>query len=208
MTEFVYPDPVPLEGDGIDYEVLAEAARSIIDVPGLTMDIGLRTGGSTKVIVDNIRPGRTHIAIDPYGELPYWFDGDQLCPLRFTNEDYRNPSLPKIYDHCFEAGVNFMFYNMTSEQFMKRFEDGVPVYGGGVECIFNQYALVYFDGCHKFETVFMETLFFAVRAAPGAAFVYDDCEVYDHAAVERFLFDLGWVKVADTERKMSYRSPA
>lgn len=200
-----YPDPVPLGGDGIDYEVLTEAAEMIRGIPGLTLDIGLRTGGSTKVIVDALEKDRTHVAIDPYGGLDYWFDGDQLCPLRFTNEEYRNPSLPKIYEYVFNAGLDFQFFNMTSAQFMRRFWDGVPTYDKGVQTIVNNYALVFFDGSHTLHNVLNEAVFFEWRTTTGSMLVFDDIDVYDHFVVDDHLRKCGWAQVTRTNRKVSYR---
>lgn len=199
-----YPPAIPLLGDGIDYEVLTEAAEMIRGVPGLTIDIGLRTGGSTKVIVDALEKGRTHIAIDPYGGLEYQFDETQ-CALRFTNEEYRNPSLPKIYEYVFNAGLDFQFFNMTSDQFMRRFWDGVPTYRDGVETVVNSYALVYFDGCHMLNTVLKEAVFFQWRTVTGSMFVFDDIDSYDHDVIDDHVRKCGWAQVTRTNRKVSYR---
>jgi hypothetical protein len=205
-----YPPATPLEGDGIDYEVLAEAARSIKDVAGLTCDIGVRTGGSTKIIVDELEEGRTHIGIDPYGGIDYPFDNGFIVDNAYPSEEYRNPSLPKIYEYVFSAGVNFQFYNMTSAQFMRRFWDGVPTYIQGVEAVVNNYALIYFDGCHTLNTVMSEAVYFEWRTITGSMFVFDDIDSYDHDVVHKYLSERGWAQVARTSRKVSYRkeSPA
>jgi hypothetical protein len=113
-----YPDPIPLGCDSTDYHVLTEAVRAIKDVPGLTCEIGVRTGGSAKLIFESLDQGRTHIGVDPYGGLPYVFDNGAEGIVDFTNERCRNPALPKIYECAFAAGVNFIFFNMTSQQFM------------------------------------------------------------------------------------------
>lgn len=205
MEEFKYPDPVPLGTDGKDYHILTDAVRRISSVPGITCEIGVRTGGSTKLIVDELSQGRTHIGIDPYGGLPYTFDTNATCDILFTNEDYRNPSLPKIYEYAFSKGINFIFQNMTSAQFMRRFADGVPLYKDGVETIENNYALVFFDGLHQLETVMAETIFFETRAQQGTVFVYDDyLLLYNHEHIDRYLVDRSWKEIARTDRKISY----
>jgi hypothetical protein len=201
----MYPAPTPLGCDSIDYHVLTDAVRLIKNVPGLTCEIGVRTGGSAKLIFDGLSEGRTHIGIDPYGGLPYKFDDGAEGIVDFTNERCRNPSLPKIYECAFSAGINFVFMNMTSAQFMSRFADGVPVYKNGYELLLNVYAMVFFDGLHTTDNVMAETMFFSRRATSGAVFVYDDHDAYDHERIDAYLRSQSWSMVDSTNRKISYK---
>ena len=201
--ELKYPDPIPFGTDSFDYYVLTEAVSNIKEIPGLICEIGVRTGGSTKLIIDELTNGRTLIGIDPYGGLPYDFDHRVDHNISFTNEDYRNPSLPKIYEYAFNKGVNFIFQNMTSEQFMLRFADGVPIYQDGKEVIENNYALVFFDGSHMTNTVLAETIFFEARTT--GVLVYDDYKLYRHEHIDQYLTERSWLEIAKTNQKISYR---
>jgi len=201
-----YPSAIPLEIDGKDYEVLIESVQSIEHILGMTCEIGVRTGGSTKLIVDEIKgKNRTHIGIDPYGGLDYVFDFGTIVTDAYSNKEYRNPSLALIYDYAFKSDVNFVFFNLTSEQFMKRYSDGVPVYDNGQETLLDTYALVYFDGLHTLNTVMVETQFFEARTMNGSILVYDDISLYDHAQIDTYLKDRNWNIKNKTTNKISYQ---
>jgi hypothetical protein len=71
MQVQLVPD-LPTDSD--NYDVLTEAVQRIQSVEGLTCEIGLRRAGGTKFILDAIKAtqqNKTHIAIDPYGNIEY-----------------------------------------------------------------------------------------------------------------------------------------
>lgn len=183
--------------DGSDYHMLENAAFLIRDVEGLTLEIGTREGGSSRVIIDGIVKSnptstRTHICIDPYGGIDYEYCDEFIVIDAYPNR-YRDVAIPALYKYCADKPVNLIYFQMTDEQFFKRFEDGVPVYLNGKETIESKYALVFFDGPHTTELVMKETEFFEPRAPSGAMFVYDNVEnYYDHSKIEDYLTSKGW----------------
>ncbi len=61
--------------DGADYEVLERAVVDVLDVEGAIVEIGVRMGGSVKIMIDALAANesardRLIIAIDPYGDIP------------------------------------------------------------------------------------------------------------------------------------------
>lgn len=198
-----------LNENGSDYEILSLAAKSIGWVKGLTVEIGLREGGGTKRIIDGllkINPvGRTHIAIDPYGQIDYLFKDNETVSYDYTN-DMRNRALSELYSYIQGKPINFYLYPMEDFEFFKRFPDGVPIYSEKKKQLINHYALVYFDGPHTTETTMNETLFFAPRASHEAIFVYDDVEgFYDHSQIANYLLKNGWEVFKAAKTKIAYK---
>jgi hypothetical protein len=213
-SRFVTPRPRPpeppapdLPGDSEDYEVLAQAVALIGGVPGMTCEIGLRRGGGTRVIVDalvehGIR--KTHIAIDPYGNIEYRTSDQESTRLDYTNR-MRDEALPAIYRYCMEKGIHFVFFNLEDVEFFARFADGVPVYAEH-KTLEREYALVHFDGPHDVASLAAEIAFFAPRTPPGGAWVFDDIHNYDHATLhERHILPAGFEHVTTVGRKALYR---
>lgn len=199
--------PVALEGDSAEYDILYRGAQLIKGVPGFTLEIGLRRGGGTEVIIQSCldnQDRRTHIAIDPYGDLPlpvdHWGEA-----LRF---DYTNAmkaqSLPRIFQWCADREAEFLFFNMEDTEFFKRFADGVPTYSQ-VKMVGNEYALVFFDGPHSVHAIRQEVEFFVERAPLGAVWVFDDIRLYSHSQIDEWVLAHGFESVQRGIHKQSYR---
>jgi hypothetical protein len=194
--------------NGMSYEVLEEAAKSIKGVSGLTCEIGLREGGGTKLIIDSLISvndfNRTHICIDPFGHLPYPLNETQIVTYDYTNH-MRNQAMWELYAYIDDKKINVLFFPLEDFEFFNRFADGVPVYEDSKRMM-NQYALVYFDGPHTLAITMNETEFFEPRAPKGAIFVYDDIhDYYDHSKIKEYLTALGWEEIIATNHKASYR---
>jgi hypothetical protein len=178
--------PRNLGADGREYEVLYGASRLIKGVPGLTCEIGLREGGGTEAIVQGFLDSgekHLHIAIDPYGGIPYRVPHIERSPykLEYPNK-MKMTCLPFIYSWLAKQGVDFLFFCMEDTEFFFRFADGVPTYDLRKKII-NQYALVYFDGPKIIEDVIKEIEFFESRTPPGGVWIFDDTGDYDHAII-------------------------
>lgn len=195
--------------DGSDYHLLEQAAFLINNIEGLTLEIGTREGGSSRIIIDGIvKSGpyrtRTHVCLDPYGGIEYEYCDDYTIVDAYPNR-YRDVAIPALFKYCTDKPINLIYYQMTDEQFFKRFADGVPVYLDGKETIENKYALVFFDGPHTTELVLRETEFFEERASQGAMFVYDNVQnYYDHSKIENYLASKGWTLLGASVYKAVY----
>lgn len=214
--------------DSQEYEVLANAVKEIKGVEGALVEIGTRRGGSAKLIIDTLVSNgdnnRSLFCIDPYGniEIPCTnlnmtvhnpdrqIEGDKeskdiTSPQRFDYDNtMRNRTIPSLYFYAYSAGLNFTFFCLEDNEFIKRYADGVPVYEE-YKKIEDKYAFVFFDGPHDNENVKMEVDFFVERASVGATFVFDDIWMYDHDMIENILFSNGFEILEKKNIKASYK---
>ena len=162
-----------IKGDSTEYEILKEACESLKDNNLFTIEIGVRQGAGTKIILDTLKDkNHWHLGVDPYGNLNYeHYDDSGAYTCDYTN----SMKLQLIKDIDYE---NFTLFPMGDDEFMKRFHDGVPIYRNEKEVI-NKYDLVHFDGPHKTIDVLKEVLFFAERSKPGTVFIFDDYPKYN-----------------------------
>jgi len=198
---------ISLPIDSFDYDVITEGVTAVRGVPGLTCEIGLRRGGGSKFIVDALvasgQLDKTHIALDPYGDIDYEDSDEKVTKYDYSNE-MRDECLVNLYAYCKEQKVNFVFFCLEDTEFFRRYSDGVPVYRG-YKRMETQYAFVHFDGPHSVRAVLAEVAFFDPRAPLGAIFVFDDVDNYDHAQIDRLITEeLGWKNLRRTGRKWSY----
>lgn len=214
--------------DSQEYEVLANAVKEIKGVEGALVEIGTRRGGSAKLIMDTLvsngDTNRSMFCIDPYGniEIPCTnlnmtihnpdrhIEGDKhskelTSPQRFDYDNtMRNRIIPSLYFYAYNVGLNFTFFCLEDNEFIKRYADGVPVYDE-YKKIEDKYAFVFFDGPHDNENVKMEVDFFVERASVGATFVFDDIWMYDHDMIESILFSNGFEILEKKNIKASYK---
>jgi len=216
--------PPRIPTDGKHYSVLYDAARDVQEVLGLSCEIGLRRGGGTQYMIDgltggatdyyantgkHLKPIRTHIAIDPYGGIPYYEMENKLRTDESYPNDMMKEALADLYLYVQKKPINFLFFPMEDTMFFDRFHNGIPVYGDGIRQIVNEYALVYFDGPHTVKKTLEETYFFHDRTQKGSMFVYDNVAgYYDHDKVNDFLLKNGWEEVNKNSYKASYRKIA
>lgn len=194
--------------DSGEYEILRRAAEAVRDLDGLSIELGLREGGGSQHMVeplmDTSLKSRVHIAIDPYGSLPYEWKEGEVAPWVYDNT-MRNNALINLYKMTHKTKVNFLFFCMLDNQFFDRFKDGVPVFYAAEEKLLNEYVLVHFDAVHSFSVVQEEVEFFLPRTIPGSIFVFDDINgFYDHESIEKLLFAQGWSIKEKGLKKASY----
>jgi hypothetical protein len=65
-----------IEGDSKEYEVFEEAIKQLTNPIGATVEIGVRRGMGSKMIIDSFRKHHpnvklNHLGIDPYGNIEY-----------------------------------------------------------------------------------------------------------------------------------------
>lgn len=201
-------EKIILGTDSADYHLIPECISLITNVQGMTCEIGLREGGASQIIMQALhdtKQDKTHIAIDPYGNIECAAHDNNL----FTRFDYTNEMRDKcmigIYTIARDLNVNFLFFPLEDTEFFNRYADGVPVYQQH-KTINNQYSFVFFDGPHATQPIIKEVLFFNERSVIGTVFLFDDIPYYNHKHIEdQYLFPLGWELVSKTDRKASYK---
>ena len=110
-------------GDSKEYEILIEACESLTSDNLFTVEIGVRQGLGSKLILENLKHKKHwHIGIDPYGNISYpHFDNKPSIVCNYTN----SMKVDLLRDLNFE---NFTLYQLGDDEFMKSFYDGVPIY--------------------------------------------------------------------------------
>lgn len=178
--------------DSLEYEVFYDAVTHIKGIEGMTCEIGLRAGGGSDHIISalfkNKDFGRTHVMIDPYGNIEYETSEGLITTHDYTNR-MRDNAIVDIYTKYMNTPINLLFFPLEDTEFFSRYHDGVPVYSNHKK-ILTKYALVHFDGPHAIKPLVTETMFFIPRLAEKAVFVYDDIGNYDHNAFEKEIMDL------------------
>jgi len=203
-----------LNENGRDYHILTNATKLIKGVPGLTGEVGLREGGGSKYIIDALLEngdlGRTHIAIDPYGSIPYCqSEANQELEHGAGNGPYPNQMMKKalseLYGYINNKEIEVLFFPLEDTEFFDRYGAGVPVYSNGKKELINCYALMYLDGPHSLDSTMRETIFFAKRSVTGSVLVFDDVEnYYDHGSIKSYLENNGWKEIEPPASKASY----
>jgi len=76
--------------DSLEYEQLENAVFKTIDVPGYLCEIGLRRGGGSYYMMNALKQSKQNlkkglIAIDPYGNIDYESNDDDVIRQDYTN---------------------------------------------------------------------------------------------------------------------------
>lgn len=184
--------PVPhltLGVDGEEYDVLAWAAASTNKLEGLTAEVGVREGGGSELIV---KMGRlegsystTHLAIDPYGNIPYADRDNRVVPgFGYDDQMRRNTQAGlAVLGRFLQADI--LFLPIEDSEFFSRFSKGVPLYRSGAKVLENRYRCVHIDGPHAYMPVADAAMFFGERMVQGGMLVFDNINYYDHGAIHR-----------------------
>ena len=101
-------------GDSKEYEILIEACESLTSDNLFTVEIGVRQGLGSKLILENLKHKKHwHIGIDPYGNISYpHFDNKPSIVCNYTN----SMKVDLLRDLNFE---NFTLYQLGDDEFMK-----------------------------------------------------------------------------------------
>jgi hypothetical protein len=194
--------------DSGEYDILADAAWESRKVDGLSIEFGLREGGGSQhmieALLDPAVGPRTHIAVDPYGGLPYEWKQDQIAGWTYDDR-MRNDAVSKLLGMTAKGNVNFLFFNLTDEQFFDRFSDGVPVYQTGEERVISTYAIAHLDAVHSVEAISAQIEWLDPRMVAGSIIVIDDIlDFYDTDEVEALLFEKGYTIFKKGTKKGAY----
>lgn len=195
--------------DSGEYDILVEAAHQARAIDGISIEIGLREGGGSQFMIealnDPVIGPRTHVAVDPYGSLPYEWKQGQIASWTYDNR-MRDEAVSKLFAMVSKTNVNFLFINLTDDQFFKRYADGIPLYNtDAFEKIVNVYSIAHLDAVHSVEALSAQIEFFDTRMVAGSLIVIDDIkDFYDTDIVENLLFSKGWKIFKKGSKKGAY----
>lgn len=180
-----------LEADGVEYDILADAVKSVNDIPGLILEIGTRKGGSMQIIIDALldsgQENRHVLSVDPYGHIMY----NTGKPFGVTRLDYTNDMKKKamadLFTYVQGKPVNFIPICWTDEIFMQYFDkNGWSVYDTE-KTLFLYFAFAFLDGPHDTESVLNECRFMARNLSKGGHIVIDNIDYFDFEKIKDFL---------------------
>ena len=189
-----------IKGDSTEYEILKEACKTLNSDDLFTAEIGVRQGQGSKIILDElIFKKHWHIGIDPYGNLDYQhYDDSDSYTADYTNK--MKQELIKDLDY-----PNFTLYQLGDDEFMQRFNDGVPIYRDKKE-LRTKYDLVHFDCPHKTIDVLKEAIFFSQRSRPGTVFVFDDYPKFNMDLILKIIVnDYGFMLLKQGKNKIALK---
>jgi|688.fasta_scaffold00051_82 hypothetical protein len=184
---------IELGTDSGDYELLREAVQLAPNGYYLATEIGVREGGSTQMIMEELAAKKFRgmlTLIDHYGGMPQWHSDTECVVLDYTNE-MRNRAMSSIYQLANHHKINFQFFNLADDDFFAFFPDGVPIYSGGVRMLVNEYCFAHLDGPHRVELVEKEAAFFAPRMVRGGVIVTDDIQLFNFKQFTKFAKTIG-----------------
>lgn len=170
----------PRKGDSLEYGIFEECFKLLQKPVGATMEIGVRDGFGSTVIIDAFRtcfPNNAplvHIGVDPYGNIEY-NGADNLKGVRY---DYTNEMKQDMLVYMSKFYPEFNFVCLDDKEFFQKFSNGYPIYKEQ-KTLINQYDLVHLDGPHDTESVIQEVEYVRVRAAEQCFIVLDDCQTYN-----------------------------
>lgn len=174
-----------IQGDSTEYDLLAKWARECKH-KHLSCEIGVREGMGSKIILDNLKP-KTHIGIDPYGNLNYQHYDDTGAYQCDYTESMRVQLLKDMAEY-----ENFDLLHMTDIDFMNRFWDAGP------------FDFVHFDGPHMTRDVMREAVWFADRSQKGSRFVFDDYPKYNMPKIADVLSFWNFKQIEAGKNKICY----
>lgn len=189
-----YPT-LQLDVDSHEYDLLYYAAASSAFLGGLTCEVGVRAGGGSELILKAstlCRPSRPHIAIDPWGNLPYTIRHERIG----YDDAMRRQCMSQLYAIAERELVDLCVLPWKDTDFFERCASGVPLYLQQFPSVtmWNAYSFVHLDGVHNLDAVMSEVQFFAPRTVPGGWIVCDDVRDYDHDVIDAFLLSSDFVR--------------
>ena len=188
-----------LSTDSSSYELLYAAACETALLPGASCEIGVREGGSSELILmatQANKSSRIHIAIDPWGGMPYPMGGG-LITGRIYPDAMRQRTLANLYALAHQMELDLIVFPWCDTDFYERCAEGVPFYREETSALITSYNLVHIDGPHSTEAVMNAATFFAGRMVDGGQLVFDDVAFYDHASVHEFLVAVDYHRTDD-----------
>ncbi len=163
-----------IKGDSTEYLLLEQWTKNF-DCDGYaSVEIGVREGLGSKIIMDNVINNYIHIGIDPYGNLEYQhYDETGKYTCDYTDQ-MRDTMLNDFKSYRNQG--KFTLYNDTDIKFMAD-----PAHQG------SKFSLVHFDGPHMTRDVITEVIWFVNRAAPKTRFIFDDYPKYNMQLIRDML---------------------
>jgi|TARA_R100000479_G_C6327946_1_gene180334 hypothetical protein len=180
-----------IQGDSDDYDLLKKWSKDFDCNGYYSVEIGVREGQGSKIIMDNVKNNYLHIGVDPYGDLDYKHFDDQENYTWTGLEKGKAPTYPDsmrdqmIADFTeYSRKGKFHFANMKDSDFMQH-----SVYSGLM------FSFIFLDGPHTTKDVMSEAIWFANRSAKKTRMIFDDYLHYNMPLIEECLTYFGFKQI-------------
>lgn len=175
------------KGDSLEYGIFEECLKIIKDPVGATMEVGVRDGFGSKVIIDawrKLHKGKplVHLGLDPYGNINY-NGADNLKNVKY---DYTNEMKQDMLQYMSAFYPEFNLINLDDKEFFAKFVNGYPIYREE-KILIKEYDLIHLDGPHDTQSILDEIDYFRVRAAKNCCIVIDDQKAFDIQKVTEYV---------------------
>ena len=184
-----------IESDSGESELLEKWAKDFDCQGYYSCEIGVRKGGSSKIIMDNVKNNFLHVGVDPYGDRKYeHFDkGSGIrhnSGVSPTYPDTMRDEMLKDFKWYLNSG-KYRFHNMTDTDFMhhQQYKE-------------SKFAFVMLDGPHTTNDVLTEAVWFANKSAPNARIIFDDWITYNMLLITDALKYFGFQTIESGNNKL------
>ena len=175
-----------IRGDSKEYELLEKWTKDFDCDGWKTVEIGVREGLGSKIMMENCKNYFMHIGIDPYNNLKYQhYDNGPAYTADDTNE-MRDQLLKDFESYT----GKYHLANITDCEFMES------------RASESTYSFVHFDGPHRSRDVLTQAIWFANRSAPHTRFVFDDYPLYKMKLIGAALTLYGFKTLEKGENKI------
>jgi len=192
------------QGDSLEYDLIEQAIKFLVNPVGNTVEIGVREGFASKLIIDAWRKHQTipliHLGVDPYGDIPY-NESDKSLNIDYTG--YNNKIKQDMLLYMTHHYPEFNLVNLEDTEFFDKFKNGYPIYNKK-KILIDKYDFVLLDGPHDTPTILNEMLFFIKRAPKHQLIMIDDVKSFDLVHIEDKVKQFNYSVCYEGEKKVLF----
>ena len=192
------------QGDSLEYDLIEQAIQFLKNPIGNTIEIGVRDGFASKLIIDAWRKHQKipliHLGIDPYGDIPY-NESDTSLNIDYTG--YNNKMKQDMLVYMSHEYSEFNLINLEDTEFFDKFSNGYPIYNKKKKLI-NKYDFVLLDGPHDTQSILNEMKFFMKRAPEQQLIMIDDVKSFDLSLIESEVKAFNYFVCYEGEKKVMF----
>ena len=192
------------QGDSLEYDLIEQSIQFLKNPIGNTIEIGVRDGFASKLIIDAWRKHQKtpliHLGIDPYGDILY-NESDLSLNIDYTG--YNNKMKQDMLVYMSYNYPEFNLINLEDTEFFDKFSNGYPIYNKK-KIFINKYDFVLLDGPHDTRSILNEMLFFIKRAPNQQLIIVDDVKSFDLSSIENKMKEFDYFVCYEGEKKVIF----
>jgi len=176
-----------------DLNFFEECIKELKNPCGMSIEIGILNGGSSKLIIENYK--KIH---------------SSLLHFHIGVDNFSYPNLNKNRMHLQEAIVknndeNFIFCFLSIQDYIKVFSDGYPLYVNNIKINTFFYDIVHLDGQKNMPLEFKQICFFSERIYKNGFIIIDDIDQLNIKLIDQYMAYLNFKKYKTGDMKVAYQ---